>query len=132
MRQALRINHNMTLNSRDFLARIVTFAASRIRILYTLSINDAKTRFLAATMAGADLANPIFLKPAQAGSALHQNLWHSTGRNNDKRYSTSENHSVAFAIGTRFSIRTEPHKKPRTGQPALAWSFSVHFRAEAE
>ena len=40
MRQPLRINRNMALDTRDFLARVIALTARRVRVLHALRVHD--------------------------------------------------------------------------------------------
>ncbi len=64
MRQALRINGNVALNSRYFLSRIITFVLRRICVFNALSVNNTKASFLSPTIVSSDLANGFFLRLA--------------------------------------------------------------------
>jgi len=57
MRQPVRIDGNVPLNAGYFLASIIAFFTSRIRVLDALGVNDAKVRARRTTMVDADLAN---------------------------------------------------------------------------
>jgi hypothetical protein len=57
MRQPVRIDSNMPFNAGYFLAPVVAFFASRIRVLDALGVNDAKARARRTTMVDTDLAN---------------------------------------------------------------------------
>jgi hypothetical protein len=45
MRQSVRIDRNMALNSRDFFARIIPFLFGRVGVFDTLGIDNNETRF---------------------------------------------------------------------------------------
>jgi len=61
VRQTLRIDCNMTLNSRYLFAGVISFALGAVGIFYALRINDAKRRLFFAAKADAGRANRIFL-----------------------------------------------------------------------
>lgn len=100
MGQALRIDHDMALDARNFLAGVVAFVPRAVGILHALRINDAKTRLDVAPLFDTGRANLIFLKPAPAGSILLHRA-RSTAQNRSVRCAISENRSVACAIGSR-------------------------------
>ena len=62
--QALRIDGNVALDPRYFLARIVAFLPRTIGILDALCVDDQKARRGLAPLSCTSLANHIFLKPA--------------------------------------------------------------------
>ena len=68
MRQTLRIDHNVALDTRNLFTRIVSFVFRAVCIFDTLCVNNAKPRLLFASKADAGRANLIFLMPAPAGS----------------------------------------------------------------
>jgi hypothetical protein len=55
--QSIRIDSNVTLNTRDFLSSIVTLLLCSIGILDRLCINNQKSGARAATMALSGFAN---------------------------------------------------------------------------
>ena len=65
MRQTLSVNGNVTLDSRYFLARIITFLLCSIRIFNALGINYTEAGLLAPTIVASDLANRFFLRLVQ-------------------------------------------------------------------
>ena len=66
MRKALRVHCNVSLDPRDFLARVIPFEACRVRVLDALRINDQERRAGVAPQFLSGRANLIFLKPAPA------------------------------------------------------------------
>jgi hypothetical protein len=48
--QAICVNSNMALDSRDFLAAIIAFFFSAVRIFNTLRINNSETGFICPTI----------------------------------------------------------------------------------
>ena len=127
MRQTLRINYNVALDTRNLFTCVVSFVFRTVCILDTLRINDTKRRLLVAPKAGAGRANLIFLMPAPAGSIHLPTALHSIYENTNTPRPISENRSVAFATDTRFSARTTPHKIFRISRFFLAWSSSALF-----
>lgn len=95
----------MPLDTKDFLASIITFVFGAIGIFYALGINDAKAGFDVASLSGICRANLIFLMPVPA-----DRLCLLASR------SKAKNNYVPSAIGNRFSINTAPHKTHRTNQ----------------
>jgi hypothetical protein len=64
MRKTLRIHRDVSLDSRNLLARVVTLFSRAGRVLHALRINDQETRLGAAPLSGAGRSNLIFLKRA--------------------------------------------------------------------
>ena len=62
--QALRIDGNVALDPRYFLAGIVAFLSRTIGILDALRVDDQEARRGLAPLSCTSLANYIFLKPA--------------------------------------------------------------------
>ena len=132
MRQALRIDHNMALDSRNLFASVVALAFRAVRIFDALRINDAKRRLLVAPKADAGRANLIFLTPALADSILLPLALHSICENTNTPPPISGNRSAAFAIDIHFSVRTARRKIFRRDRFALASSFCAHSPKSAE
>lgn len=66
MRQTLRINGYVPLDTRYLFAGVIAFLFCRVRILHALRIDDQERTRNAASMAQTSLANLIFLTPALA------------------------------------------------------------------
>ena len=67
MRQTLRVNRYMPLDTANFLARIVAFFHGRIRVLHTLRINNQESGFFMASLLTALRNHLIFLTLPQGG-----------------------------------------------------------------
>ena len=61
MRQTLRVNRYMSLDTANLFARIVAFFHSRIRVLHTLRINNQESGFFMAPLLAARSNYLIFL-----------------------------------------------------------------------
>jgi len=127
MRQPLRVDHDMTLDSRNLFAGVVPFAFGAIGILDALRINDAKCRLLVAPKADAGRANRIFLMPAPAGSIHLPTASCSICGNTNTPRPISGNRSATSATGNRSSIHTARRKILHIDRFALASSFSARF-----
>src|SRR5690606_31227582 len=66
--QALGINCDVTLDTRDLLASVITLLARRIRVFHALRVHDQERAASAAPLSGTNRANGFFLTPAPAGS----------------------------------------------------------------
>ena len=61
MRQTLRVNRYMSLDTANLLARIVAFFHGHIRVLHTLRINNQEGGFFMASLLAACCGHLIFL-----------------------------------------------------------------------
>lgn len=128
--QALRIDGNVALDPRYFLARIVAFRPRTIGILDALRVDDQKARRGLAPLSYTSLANHIFLKPAP-GRSNRLDRARSTWRSRHVPFAISDIHWVTSATGSHFSASTTHRRTPRINQPFSAWFACVRFRARA-
>ena len=67
MRQTLRVNRYMPLDTAHFLARIVAFFHGAIRVPHTLRINNQERGFFMASLLATCCCHLIFLTLPQGG-----------------------------------------------------------------
>ena len=67
MRQTLRVNRYMPLDTAHFLARIVAFFHGSIRVPHTLRINNQEGSFFMASLLATCCGHLIFLTLPQGG-----------------------------------------------------------------
>ena len=100
MRQALRIDREMALDTRYLLAAIVAFLFRGIRVLHTLSVNDDEAGGFGPPTVLSHRANHIFLRPPPRGCG-HAPVVHSIAGSSCNTYAISETLAAPSAIGSR-------------------------------
>ncbi len=125
MRQAVRIDRQVTLDAADLFASVIAFLARRVGVLDALGIDNAERRLRGAPITLALLLHLIFLMPAPAGLVgLPTPSRPSTG-NTCRPGPTSGNHAAMTATCRHSSTHTTPRKTRRTNPlPAVASSSS--------
>ncbi len=100
MRQALRIDGDMTLDPGYFLAAVIPFLLRRIRVLHALCVQNAKRGFFFPPKVGSDLSNYFFLAPGPKHFLVHFPP-HSISESRHGQFSTSESPMESFSTDIR-------------------------------
>ena len=123
VRQPVRVHAYVPLDARDFLAGVIALVFCCVRIFDTLGVNDKKSCLRIPPKAASNGSDHIFLTPLPRGSGRYH-VSRSTSANNRNTFAISENQTAASATGSRFSKRTERHRKPHRDQrSAVSFSF---------
>ena len=100
MRQTLRIDRDVALDTRNLLARIVALLPGRIGVLHALRINDQEAGRGVPSLSGAVPANRFFLAPVPERSR-RPNRAPTTWQNKNAPFAISGTRPEAYATGNR-------------------------------
>ena len=123
MRQTLRIDGNVSLDSRHLLAGVIAFALRRIGVLDALRVHDAKARRGLPSVVLAFLCHLIFLMPALAGFPFLRRARASNDRSGSAPCSATGSHPARRATSRHSLASTGSRRRCRTN-PISSVPFS--------